>query len=223
MEKVVIEHFKRRLQEGEYVEREMKLLPKNLKGKLLEVGCGTGFTYYSEKVEMYGIDITPEMVKLLKKSYPKAHAILGNVKMLPFKKEIFDVLTSNMLLHHLVGSNPQECKRNIKAAMREMKYVLKSHGILLIREVLARNYLFSLIMFYVTSLCSKFGIEINSLDIRSKVITFFLTEKDFKTVSLENGFKIKEIESKDWKLAGGSKLGEYARALGEEKVFLLIN
>jgi len=214
MEKVIVKHFKERLQKGEYVrKREAKLLPKDLAGKLLEVGCGARFTYSSEKMEMYGIDITPEMIKFLKRSHSKAYAIIGNVKKLPFKRGVFDVIVSNVLLHHLIGKSPQECKRNIKNAIREMRYVLKPQGTLLIRELVARNYLFSLTMFYTTILCAKFGIEIDLLDIHSKVITFFLTEKDLKKILLENGFKMKKLLSKDFKI---KKI-----KIGEENEFLI--
>lgn len=208
MEKLVIEHFRERLQKGEYISRKkIELLPINLKGKLLEVGCGTRFTYFSEKLEMYGVDITPEMVKLHKKLHPKSHSIIGDVRSLPFKGEVFDIVVSNGLLHHLVGSSPGNCKRNIEASIREIRHVLNPRGILLIVELLVRNYLLSLFMFYVTFLCAKFGIEINSLDIHSKVTTFYLPEKDLKKILEENNFKINETQSKEWRIKG-FKMGE---------------
>jgi len=76
----------------------------------------------------------------------------------------------------------------------------------LIRELLVGSYLFSLIMFYFTLLCAKLGIEINLLDIHSRVITFFLTEKEFKKISSENGFEI-EAELRDWIMFGKLRLG----------------
>jgi len=221
MEKIVIEHFEERFQRGDYIswKREMELLPKDLEGRLLEVGCGPRLTYFPGKLEVCGVDITPELIKVFKKSYPNAHAIIGDAKMLPVKNESFDLIVSNMLLHHLVGINPTKCMDNIKSVMNEMKRVLKSDGMLFIREWIARNYVFSFIMFYFTLLCAKFGLEINSLDIRSKTITFFLNEKAFNKISLGIGFKTKEIESKDWKMPHTSNFPKIR--IGRNVTFLL--
>jgi ubiquinone/menaquinone biosynthesis C-methylase UbiE len=203
MENIVIEHFKKRLQKGDYASRyfELKRLPKkDLKGRLLEVGCGALLTYSPEKLEVYGIDIMPEMIKLFKKSYPNAHAVIGDARALPFKAKCFDVVVVRALLHHLIGSNPRKCRDNIKIAMKEMKQVLNKNAILLIRESVVRNYLFQVIMFYISLVCAKLNIEINSLDIHSKVITYFITEKEFKQLCSENLFGIEELESEDWRL-----------------------
>jgi len=215
MEDLVIEHFRERIRRGEYTPalREMKSLPERLEGRLLEVGCGARLTYLPGELEVYGVDFTPEMIRLFKKSYSEAHAIIGDVKTLPLKGASFNVIVSNELLHHLAGSSPAKCKDNMKAAMGEMKRVLKSDGLLLIIERLARSHLFSLIMFYSTLLCSKLGIEINLLDIHSKVVTFFLTEKELEKISSVNGFKMKEVESRDWEFRK-FKLGRYIEFLG---------
>jgi len=208
MENVVIEHFRERVRRGEYAPalREVKSLPERLEGRLLEVGCGAGLTYLPGRLEVCGVDITPEMIRLFEKLYPDAHAIIGDAKALPFRRASFNVIVSNELLHHLVGSSVKKCKDNVKKAMGEMKRVLKSDGVLLIRELLVGSYLFSLIMFYFTLLCAKLGIEINLLDIHSRVITFFLTEKEFKKISSENGFEI-EAELRDWIMFGKLRLG----------------
>ena len=208
MENIVIEHFRERIRRGEYAHAlgEMKSLPERLEGRLLEVGCGAGLTYLPGKLEIYGVDITPEMISIFQKSHPEAHAIIGDVKTLPFRGGSFNAIVSIELLHHLVGGTPTRCADNVKSAVGEMKRVLKSGGILLIRELLVRNRLFSLIMFYFTLLCAKLGIEIDMLDIHSKVITFFLTENEFKKICSEAGLEI-ERELKDWEMFGRFRLG----------------
>lgn len=210
MHSVVIEHFRNRLQKGQYTSRcfELKQFPKkDLKGKLLEVGCGTLLTYFPEKLEVYGVDIVPEMIRLFHKRYSNAYCIVADVRALPFRARCFDVVVAAALLHHLIGINPRECRHNVKAAIKEVNHVLKKSGIVLITELLARNYLFQLVIFYISLFCSKFNIEINSLEIRSKVITYFLTEREFKQLCWANLFEIKELKSQSWRLAKKIKLG----------------
>lgn len=82
----------------------MKSLPKGLEGRILEVRCGARLTFFSRELEVYGANITPEMIKLFKISYSKEHVIIGDIKMLPFKEESFDIIVSTSLLHHVENS-----------------------------------------------------------------------------------------------------------------------
>ena len=190
------EHFKERLFEYER-ERETRPLPNNMHGNLLEIGAGVRLTFSSQDSEIYVLDITAEMMKEISKHH-QVHAICADAKQVPFKEDSFDIIVSNALLHHLVGRTPTECKTNIERVIKETKRMLTPKGSLFIKELLARNYVFSLIMFYVTFLCAKFGIEIDALDIHSKVITFFLTEKDLNKILTKNGFKIELKRTEPW-------------------------
>ncbi|MDH5769975.1 MAG: class I SAM-dependent methyltransferase [Candidatus Bathyarchaeota archaeon] len=201
MEKVVIKHFIEQFREGWVRETKVRSFDE-LTGNLLEVGCGPQLTYFSRNAAIYGIDITPSVIKLFKKRYPWVHAIVGDAKWLPFRKRSFDVIVSTDLLHHLVGRSPRECQSKIRDAIKEMKYIMKPQGILLIQELLVRNAMFSYFTFYFTFLCAKLGIDIPALDIHSCVITFFLAKEMFKKMAPEEGFKIKEAISKDWMLKG---------------------
>lgn len=98
MAEVVREHFRKRIQHGEYLDEIRRtLIPENLRGRLLEAGCGGKVGLISSKLEVIGIDITPEMTKLCKKSSPKVNVIVADVRMLPFKNESFDVASVKML------------------------------------------------------------------------------------------------------------------------------
>jgi len=198
---VVRYYFKERLYD--YVwKRRLKPLPDEASikdsAKLLEVGCGTRFTYRAEGLEKYGIDILPEAIRLLKKSDSEAYAIVGDVMSLPFTNGTFDIIVSNALLHHLVGESPRKCRTNLKTALEEMKRVLRAEGFVLIRELIARNYFFSLLMFYISLFCARLGIEVNCLDIHSKVVVFFLNKRLFKEIASEAGFQARELKSKKW-------------------------
>lgn len=215
MEKIVIKHFKERVEEYTQ-ERELMPFPIDFEGRVLEAGCGTRPSYSIENIDFYGIDITPDMIRAFREYYSSATLIICDVKFLPFKSSIFQLIVSTYLLHHLVEYNPSKCVHNIRDAISELNRVLSSENIFLIKEFLAKNYSYTSIMYYITLFCAKFNIEINSLDIHDKVITYFLTKKKLLSLLEENGFQIEEIILDEWKLKGfnlGSKAEIHARAV----------
>lgn len=210
MENLVRRHFQERIKKGEYLVREkMILLPKvqNSKGKLLDVGCGATPTYSKSEFEIYGVDITPQMAKMFQKSNREACVVIADAKALPFQEGKFDIVIANALLHHLVSNNPRKCKHNIRTAIKEMKSVLKPNGIISVRELIVKNKLFSLVMFYVTFLCSKLNIEMELFDIHSSVVTFFLARDQSKKLFKKMGLRIVDIKAKDWRMFEKIKLG----------------
>lgn len=78
--------------------------------KLLDVGCGTTATYQPGEMEVYGIDLSREMLKHFRNSYLKTFVVVADAKKIPFRSRVFDVAVSNVLLHHLTGQNPNTCK-----------------------------------------------------------------------------------------------------------------
>ncbi len=91
---------------------KLKLILKNvnIKGKVLDVGCGTAF--YSKYFKDYtGIDNSKGM---LEKS--KANVIYGNAENLPFKDKSFDVVICLTAIHNF---------KDYGKALNEMKRVSK--------------------------------------------------------------------------------------------------
>jgi ubiquinone/menaquinone biosynthesis C-methylase UbiE len=89
------------------------------KGKLLEVGCGTG--YYLERLtqnECFGIDISKEMLKQCK-SKSVERVFLGNINHLMFRDKNFDIILCVNTFQYL----PYPTK-----ALTEMSRVLKDNG-----------------------------------------------------------------------------------------------
>ena len=218
MEKIVRNHFKDRVRVGEYIqERELMSFPIDFEGRVLEVGCGARPSYSIDNIDFYGADVTPAMIRVFRENYPSATLTLCDVKFLPFRQNSYQVTVAHDLLHHLIGNNPSICVHNVRSAISEFDRVLSSEGVFIIKEYLPKNYLYTLIMYYVTLFCAKYNIEINSLDIHSKVITYFLTKKKIISLLKENGFHIDEIILDEWKMKGvtlGSRVEIHARAHG---------
>jgi len=201
MEKLVLKHFEERV-EAYSLERELSSFPTFVDGRVLEVGCGARPSYSIHNMDFYGVDITPDMVKTFRADYPSATLILCDVKFSPFNPNSFHLIISNMLLHHLIGNNPSLCIDNIERTFFEIKRLLSVGGIFIIKEWLARNYIFTLIMYYVTLICAKLDIEISFLNIHSKVITYFLTKKKLVYLLEKNNFKIEHVIHYKEKLLG---------------------
>lgn len=217
MEKIVRNHFQDRVRTGEYVQRrELTFFPIDFEGRVLEVGCGARPSYSIDKIDFYGADITPSMIRAFKENYPSATLTVCDVKFLPFRQNSYQLIVANNLLHHLVGSNPSKCVHNIRNAISELNRVLSSENIFIIKELLTKNFIYALMMYYVTLFCARFNIEINSLDIHSKVITYFLTKNKIISLLRENNFQVEEIILGEWKMKGfnlGSRVEIHARAI----------
>lgn len=104
-------------------------LDKNVEGKLLDVGCGTGnilCKLVNGKRELFGIDLSENMVReCSKRMEDSAEIKVADAEHMPYKDNFFDVLICNASFHHY--PHPEE-------VLKEMKRVLKSGGRLLIGE-----------------------------------------------------------------------------------------
>ncbi len=97
---------------------------------VLNIGAGSGEVEKrvfgkNDKSEWYGTDISPQSIKNLKKNFPKGKFIKENITKLPFKKNRFDAVIVLDVLEHI-------SPKNIFIALKEIKYVLKQNGILIV-------------------------------------------------------------------------------------------
>lgn len=93
------------------------IIPK--KGKILDIGCGSGHIQENIKRQWYGIDISPKSINTAKKFMVKA--IVGNAtEHIPFPSNYFDNVVSFSFLHHIPD--------DLDKAFSEVRRVLKPKG-----------------------------------------------------------------------------------------------
>ena len=158
------------------IEIVRKFLKNSKKGLILDVACGTGrvFPFYENR-QIYGVDISKDMLAKAKRRVPTAKTFVGDAEKLPFKSEMFSVvITSRFIMH-----TPEYEK-----AIKEMARVVKPGGSLIIDF----PNLYSL-SFFSTKI--KLTLKIGRL----KYYNLF-TYGQIKKISKKNGLTIKEVESK---------------------------
>jgi len=103
-------------------------------GRLLDIGCGTGFMInlaLGTFDDIYGVDITPEMMQHIDCSRGNITLHLASAESLPFAEDTFDAITAYSFIDHVA---------DVDAVLREAARVLKPGGAALID--LAPNRLF---------------------------------------------------------------------------------
>lgn len=87
------------------------------KGRVLDIGTGSGLIPIkifkkNPNLEIYGIDISPEMIKKANENLSNYNLeneivfLVGDCTDLPFKDNYFDLITCNHLMHHLDSPIP---------------------------------------------------------------------------------------------------------------------
>jgi len=97
-------------------------------GRLLDLGCAHGpdFTPFKPDFELYGVDLSAEMLRFARKYASKyqfrVNLTMADVCALPFRDNAFDYAISVATYHHVAGKTAK------LAALRELKRVLKAGG-----------------------------------------------------------------------------------------------
>lgn len=98
------------------------------KGSLLNIGCAHGpdFLPFRQDFDLYGIDISAEMIKLAQKYSRKfgftAELTVADAGCLPFAEATFDWAISVAVYHHIRGKGAQ------RQALDELRRILKPGG-----------------------------------------------------------------------------------------------
>lgn len=91
---------------SDHITEFIKILPRG--GKILEVGCGTGFDaryMMSKGFDVVGVDISTGMLGIAKKVCPKANFLQADIKTVEFDSKSFDGIFAAFSLIHLPKSD----------------------------------------------------------------------------------------------------------------------
>jgi ubiquinone/menaquinone biosynthesis C-methylase UbiE len=105
------------------VRSRLAMLRAEFGGRLLDVGCGTGFIIDLAADlfdDVRGVDLTPAMLSRVQHR-PNVHVYLGDAAQLPFAAERFDVVSAYAFFHHL---------RDLEPVLKEICRVLRRGGCL---------------------------------------------------------------------------------------------
>ncbi len=149
-------------------------LKNSMRGNILDVACGTGimFKNYGNR-NIYGIDISKDMLKVAKKDYPSAKLKISEAEKLPFNSNFFSAaITSRFICH----------TPNYKKIIMEMTRVVKPGGSIII-DFFNRNSL------------SLPTTKLRLIKGRLRYFNLF-TYKDIIKIAQENNLKIRYLKSK---------------------------
>ncbi len=111
---------------------QFHLLPNlgDLKGKkILDIGAGTGrlsLRLAEKGAEVTALDVSPEILKVLKKKNSKITIVVGDAENLPFPDNSFDIMIAAFLIVHL---------KEPKYFFAEASRVLKPAGIFALTNI----------------------------------------------------------------------------------------
>ena len=95
---------------GSFEDGAIENLVSDLSGKsMLDVGSGTGRVLdmlkdknmLAKAGSVHALDISGEMLKILKRKHPKVEAEKGDVQNMPYKDESFDIVVAAFVIVHL--------------------------------------------------------------------------------------------------------------------------
>ena len=117
--------------------RAKQLLGSNSAPRILDVATGTGDLADSmakiSGAKVTALDLSPEMLAIARKKYPKITFIEGYAEKLPFKDASFDIVSAGFGVRNF---------ENLKEGMREFRRVLKPGGhAIIIEPMIPRNQL----------------------------------------------------------------------------------
>lgn len=87
-------------------------------GQVGEIGCGPGrgTMYLARRASVSALDLSDTSLRLAQARAPAAHFVRGSALALPFRRECFDVVVSDGVIHHTPDAHRafQECARILK-------------------------------------------------------------------------------------------------------------
>ena len=120
----------------------------------------------------------------------KIRFVSGSILSSGFKDKYFDCIIIRDVLHHLIGKNLADTRRNQIVALRELKRIIRPGGTILIEELTNQSEFICRLLFYFSRLSSHIGIRIEKLEISPQTVICLFTARELTRL-------INKIFSKD--------------------------
>lgn len=106
--------------------KEVLALVKSINGSFLDVGCHAGT--FTEKIiskvkskKVYGVDISPSAIKLIKQRLPGGEFLVADAHKLPYQNDFFDAVFCIEMLEHV--DDPIKVLNEIKRVIKKNKRI----------------------------------------------------------------------------------------------------
>ncbi len=162
----------------ELTERALELLGPT-KGRVLDAGCGTGFSLQVLKergFDAIGIDISEPMLDIARKKGFKVKK--ADFSDLPFKDRTFDGLLSISSLQWVYGKSYEDVLSKYSKIAREFYRVLKKGGRAIVQFYPKTDKEFDLVVRQFKKARFKVTIAVDYPHIKKKIKKFLILDKD---------------------------------------------
>lgn len=151
--------------------------------KICEFGGGVGqllakMEKHYPNVQLTNVEIVDDYRQYLVS--PKIKFVKRSILNSHFPDNSFDVLIIRDILHHLVGNNYKQTRDNQGQALRELKRLVRPGGVIFVDEYTTDSEKATKIIYLLSKLNFKLGINLPSIKINSKAIVAFLTPNKLK-------------------------------------------
>ncbi|MEK7143029.1 MAG: methyltransferase domain-containing protein [Patescibacteria group bacterium] len=166
-------------------------LKKNKPTKPLEIcefGGGGGLLLsrlakFSPKAKLTNVELVAEYRKY--QILPEIRFINGSILVPKFADSSFDIIVIRDVLHHLIGENLSNTRKNQRQALLELKRLLKPGGAIFIEELVNQSKIAGRIIYGLSKINSSLGIRSKYFQISPHTIVAFLTSKELLKLASE--------------------------------------
>ena len=173
---------------------EMKKIKKKIykkKGKLLEIGCGSGalLKYFSKSMRVFGVDYSRELLNIAKKAIPSGSFYFNEANKINFKNNFFDTV----IMYSCIQYFPD--KRYFNKVIQKIERCLKKNGNLYIGEIVDKDKLTKFEQYRIKQMSYSLYKKKYTGKINSKLKHFAISRKEIVSILSKNFLDIEIINS----------------------------